>query len=203
MFGILLKNIYNIYQYKLKTQKTKCVVERSPKILYDRLITFYLMRGMPIPIDAGDFQTGLKQRFVERDGMFFTPEQAAEYDELYEERKGEQYTLVFDSIYSESDAVLWLRERLQKKPQTYQDIMPDFRKANRVNRKGELVAELKTVLEENFIQESNGKWRVPNMNEAKDREVLRNKSLLKEFDRYKEELDNPKTKKIKEVELKH
>ena len=53
--------------------------------------------------------------------------------------------LVFDSIYSESDAVLWLRERLQKKPQTYQDIMPDFRKANRVNRKGEFVAELKTV----------------------------------------------------------
>jgi len=177
------------------------VVERSPRILFDRLITFYLMRGMSIPVDAADFQAGLKQKFLERDGMFFTAEQAAEYEELNEERKGEQYTLVFDSIYSESDAVLWLRERLQKSHQTYQEIMPDFRKANRVNRKGEFVAELKTILEENFIQESNGKWRVPNMNEAKDREALRNKSLLKEFDKYRLELDNPKTKKIKEVRV--
>lgn len=183
------------------SEKRTAVVERSPKILYDRLVTFYLMRGLPIPIDAVDFQTILRQKFVERDGMFFTHEQATLYDELYENRKGEQFQIVFDSIYSESDAVLWLRERLQKKAQTYQDIMPDFRKANRVNRKGELVAELKTVLEENFIQESNGKWRVPNMNEAKDREALRNKSLIKEFDRYKEELENPKTKKIKEVRV--
>ena len=35
----------------------------------------------------------------------------------------------------------------------------------------------------------------------KIREALRNKSLLKEFDKYKEELDNPKTKKIKEVRV--
>jgi len=182
-------------------EKVSAVVERSPRILFDRLLTFYLMRGLPIPIDAGDFQIGLKQKFVERDGMFFTPEQALEYEEIYEERKDSQYVLVFDSIYSESDAVLWLRERLQKSHQTYQEIMPDFRKANRVNRKGEFVAELKTVLEENFINESNGKWRVPNMNEAKDREALRNKSLLKEFDKYKDELDNPKTKKIKEVRV--
>lgn len=39
------------------------------------------MRGLPIPIDAKDFQEGLKQRFVARDGMFFIAEQAAEYDE--------------------------------------------------------------------------------------------------------------------------
>jgi len=182
-------------------EKRSAIIERSPRILYDRLITFYLMRGLPIPMDSADFQLELSRKFVERDGMFFTPEQAAEYEELCEERKGEQYTLVFDSIYSESDAVAWLRERLQIEPQKYQDMMPDFRKANRVNRKGEFVAELKTVLEENFIEESDGKWRVPNMNEAKDREALRNKSLLKEFDKYKEELDNPKTKKIKEVRV--
>lgn len=182
-------------------EKRTAVVERSSRILYDRLISFFLMRGLPIPIDAGDFQVGLKQKFDERDGMYFTKEQSAEYDELYEQTKGEQFVLVFDEIYSESDAVLWLRERLQKTPQTYQDIMPDFRKANRVNRKGEFVAELITVLEENFIQESNGQWRIPNMNESKDREAIRNKSLLKEFDKYMEELDNPKTKKIKEVRV--
>ena len=33
------------------------------------------------PIDAVKFQQGLRDKFIERDGMFFTGEQAAEYDE--------------------------------------------------------------------------------------------------------------------------
>lgn len=61
---------------------------------------------------------------------------------------------MFDIIYSENDAVQWLKERLRSKPQTYQDIMPEFRKANVATRKGEREIELKTVLEENFIQEA-------------------------------------------------
>ena len=39
------------------------------------------MRGLPVPIDARDSQEGLKQRFSERDGMYFTGEQAGEYDD--------------------------------------------------------------------------------------------------------------------------
>ena len=169
-----------------KTGKSTAVVERSPKILYDRLITFYLMRSLPVPIDAADFQAGLRQKFIERDGMFFDKEQAAEYDELQgiATEKGEQLRLVFDLIYSESDALLWLQERLKTKPQTYQDIQPDYRKANVANRKGEIPTELGTILEENFIQTADNKWRVPDLNEAKDREALRNKALLKEFDGY-------------------
>src|ERR1035437_3687617 len=38
------------------SEKQSAVVERSQRILYDRLITFYLMHGLLIPIDAGDFQ---------------------------------------------------------------------------------------------------------------------------------------------------
>lgn len=169
-----------------KTGKSTAVVERSPKILYDRLITFYLMRNMPVPIDAADFQAGLRQKFIERDGMFFDKEQAAEYDETQGAaiEKGEQLRLVFDLIYSESDALLWLQERLKAKPQTYQDIQPDYRKANVATRKGEIPTELLTILEENFIQMPDNKWRVPDLNEAKDREALRNKSLLKEFGDY-------------------
>lgn len=185
-----------------KEQKTSAIIERSPKILYDRLISFYLMRGLPIPIDAIDFQSGLKQKFIERDGMYFTTEQASEYDEE-KAKRGEtgQLSLIFDIIYSENDAVQWLKERLRNKSQTYQDIMPEFRKANVVTRKGEKEIELKIVLEENFIQESGGLWRVPDMNEAKDREALRIKALLKEFDRYVTELSSPKSKKLKEVRV--
>ena len=46
------------------------IIER-PKILFDRLIAFYVQRGLPMPIDAGKFQQGLRERCIERDGMFF------------------------------------------------------------------------------------------------------------------------------------
>jgi DNA modification methylase/rubredoxin len=183
-------------------QANSAIIERAPKILYDRLISFYLMRGMSIPLDATDFQIGLKQKFVERDGMYFTHEQVVLYDEQKAKQgKVGQLSLIFDTIYSETDAVLWLKDRLGKEAQTYQDIMTDFRKANVATRKGEREIELKTVLEENFIQDAGALWRLPNMNEAKDRERLRIKGLLKEFDRYVTEITNPKTKKLKEVRV--
>ena len=45
---------------------TTAIIERSPKILFDRLIAFYVQRGLPVPIDAGKFQQGLRERFIER-----------------------------------------------------------------------------------------------------------------------------------------
>ena len=63
-------------------KKTTAVVERSPKILYDRLIAFFVQNGRQIPMDASEFQRFLRDTFVERDGMFFTAEQAIKYDDL-------------------------------------------------------------------------------------------------------------------------
>ena len=96
------------------------------------------MRGLTIPIDVPDFQAGLRQRFSERDGMFFTPDQVVEYDEIKAKYGIEvQISIVFDIIYSESDAIQWLKSGCRKEPQTYQQIMADFRSANRATRKGE------------------------------------------------------------------
>ena len=186
----------------IKEQKTTAIIERSPKILYDRLIKFYLMRGLQIPIDASDFQIKLKQKFRESDGMYFTSEQQVQYED---QKKllgiTHQLSLVFDIIYTESDAVEWLKAQLLKCPQKYQEIQPDFRKANTATRKGEKEFELQTLLNENFIPLPDGCWRVPDMNEAKDREHFRTTALLKEFGRYIEELANPKTKKLKDVRV--
>ena len=55
----------------LKDNSTTAIIERSPKIVYDRLVMFYFQKGL-IPIDAVPFQKGLRERFIERDGMFFT-----------------------------------------------------------------------------------------------------------------------------------
>lgn len=58
--------------------------ERDQRILYDRLISYYVQRGYPVPLDAHEFQQGLKERYIERDGMFFSAIQAAEYEEKEE-----------------------------------------------------------------------------------------------------------------------
>jgi DNA modification methylase len=186
----------------VKDKTTTAIIERNPKILYDRLISFYLMRNLPVPIDASDFQLKLKQKYREIDGMIFTPDQLAQYEE--QKRKlgiSDQINFVFDAIYSESEAIAWLNEKLEKAPKKRQDIYTDFRKANTATRKGEKELELSVLLEENFIQESDSTWRVPDPNEAKDREILRNKALLKEFATYLGNLALPKPKKLKDVRL--
>ena len=43
------------------------------------------LRSLPVPIDAGKFQQGLRERFIERDGMFFTNEQVQKYDKKKKE----------------------------------------------------------------------------------------------------------------------
>lgn len=182
-----------------RENSTTTIIERSPKILFDRLITFYLMRGLPVPIDARDFQEGLKQKYVEKDGMFFSAEQASEYDE--KKAATSEFMQLSLFVTNESDAIEWLKERLRKVPQRYQDIMPDFRIATQALRKGDSLPELQNILNENFIQENDGRYRTPNPNEAKDREALRNKVLLKEFAGYATAINQPKAKKLKEVRV--
>jgi len=199
IWDFVSEHLHHLPSHIKKENSTTSIVERSPKIIYDRLITFYLMRGLPIPIDAKDFQEGLKQKFVEKDGMYFTAEQAAEYDE--KKAKAPQFVQLSIIVTTETDAVEWLKERLRKEAQKYQDIMPDFRIATQSLRKGDTLPELQDILSENFIQETDGRWRIPDPNEAKDRETLRTKALLREFNGYVAAISQPKAKKLKEVRV--
>jgi len=79
--------------------------------------------------------------------------------------------------------------------------MSDFRIATQSLRKGDTLPELQDILNENFIQEHDGKWRTPDPNEAKDREALRTKVLLKEYNGYIAAITQPKAKKLKEVRV--
>lgn len=199
VWEFILEHFNHLPTHVKRENSTAVIIERSPKILYDRLITFYLMRGLPVPIDAKDFQEGLKQRFVERDGMYFIAEQAAEYDE--KKAKAPKFVQLSLIVTNESDAIEWLKDRLRKQAQKYQDIMPDFRIATQSLRKGDTLPELQDILNENFIQESDGRWRTPDPNEAKDREALRTKVLLKEFNGYVTAISQPRAKKLKEVRV--
>lgn len=178
---------------------TTAIIERSPKILFDRLIAFYVQRSLPVPIDAGKFQQGLRERFIERDGMFFTNEQVQEYDR----KKAAVPNFVQLSIFvvNEQDAIYWLRHILEAAPKTEQDLHPLWMKEVAGNmRKGDTLPEMRTILEENFLKNDKGQWYLPDPENESDLEKLRTKRLLKQFEAYKTEASKPKGK-IKEARV--
>jgi len=54
--------------------------ERQAYLLFDRMVAFHIQRGVMVPLSAPEFYAGLEQRFTRRDGMYFLPDQVAEYD---------------------------------------------------------------------------------------------------------------------------
>ncbi len=135
------------------------IPERDPRILFDQVIAYYVRKGYNVPIDSQEFQLGLSQRFSERDGMYFLPEQVAEYDRTKMIGGGRplQQSLF---ISNESTAIEWLRSLLRDKPQSYQDINPQFMKELGGWSKNEVGLELAILLEQNFLS-YDGKGQVP------------------------------------------
>lgn len=135
------------------------IPERDPRILFDQLVAFYVRKGYFVPLSSQEFQAGLRERFVERDDMFFLPEQVAEYDrkKLSVEKMVQRSLFVSD----EASAIDWLRLLLKEKPQTYQEIHPQFiQQTQRAWKKTETPLELSTLLEQNFLR-YDGTGRVP------------------------------------------
>ena len=177
---------------------TTSIVERSPKILFDRLIKYYVQNGLSIPMDAQVFQFGLRERFVERDGMFFTAQQAAEYET--KRMTTSEFVPMGIIVSDEANGIEWLRNELRQREQTYSDLHPNWMKALNGVRKGDNIPGLDVLLEENFIQNVDGTWRLPNVNDDVDLEKLRTKALLKEFKIYLEVCRKPRGK-LKDVRV--
>ena len=204
------------------------IPERDPRLIYDQVLAYYVRNNLLVPISAKEFQEGLARRFGERDGMFFLPEQLSEYDRKKAKvasatRQEELF------VCNEETAIAWLRGRLREKPQTFQDINPDFMRQLTAWDRHETQLELKILLEENFLMydgssdvppqihaylstnwhelrnlsadhpalkaKAAGFWYVPDPAKAADLEKMREKALLKEFERYKTE------KKLKQFRI--
>ena len=182
-----------------RNQATTTIVERTPKVLFDRLISYFVQKNLPVPMDASQFQNGIRERFEESDGMFFTAGQISEY---FEKKKLAPDFIPMGLIVSnEADGIEWLRNRLRVHgSQTYQQIQPEWMQAINGLRKNDILPELKDLLYENFIEEADGKWRLPNVQDDVDKAALRTKALLKEFKIYVEVAQKPKAK-LKEVRV--
>ena len=71
-----------------KDDKVEVIAERQNFLLFDRMVAFHVQRGVTVPLSAADFYAGLEQRFPAREGMYFLPDQAAEYDKKAHDRQG-------------------------------------------------------------------------------------------------------------------
>ncbi|MFW6116814.1 MAG: DNA methyltransferase, partial [bacterium] len=162
--------------------------ERQDYLLFDRMVAFHIQRGATVPLSAGEFYRGLRGRFVERDGMFFLPDQVPEYDRARLEAESVAQLSLF--VDDEKSTIRWLRQQLDPKtgghPQTYQEIQPKFLQQLHQARHEEL-PELSEILEQNFLQDEKDRWYVPDPNKASDLEKLRRKALLREFREYVDE----------------
>ncbi len=161
--------------------------ERQAFLLFDRMVAFHIQRGVMVPISSPEFYAGLDERFTRRDGMYFLPDQVAEYDRaVLDSGKPAQLSLF---VSDEKTAITWLRQQLDPasggEPKTQGDLTNDF---NRImNRaKHEQPLELIEILKQNFLQDADGKWYVPDHNKATDLEKVRQRALLKEFKEYTE-----------------
>ncbi|MBC2732794.1 MAG: DNA methylase [Desulfobacteraceae bacterium] len=134
------------------------IPERQSHLLFDRMVAFHVQRGTTVPLSAAEFYAGLEQRFPPRDGMYFLPDQAAEYDKKRMTVKEMLQLQLF--VSDEASAIQWLKQQITKKPQTAGDLKPKFMQEIGGWQKNEKMLELDVLLEQNFLRYS-GKGDVP------------------------------------------
>ena len=143
-------HLRNLPSVKGKRGELEFISERDPRILYDRLVAYYVLHSYDVPLSSQDFQAGLTQRFAERDGMIFLLEQVAEYDRkrLTIAQAPQLDLFVFD----ERTSIDWLLNLLKHRPSTYQEIQPEFMQQLSASwRKYETRPELSELLKTNFL----------------------------------------------------
>lgn len=160
------------------------LASRSSKVLYSKMIAFYIQRNYEIKLDAKSFYGLLKENFVNEDGFWFTTHQIEAYLEYKKKMKLEGMddiksgsSLLF--VNDEKSALVWLYNFLSE-PKTFSDISTAFNQL--ANLQDDDVPDLKEMLEQNFILE-NGEYRRPQgETEYNTLTEKRQKNLRREFE---------------------
>ena len=91
------------------------IAERDPRILYDRMVAFYVGHTTPVPLSVlPSFKPALAEKFAERDEMCFLPEQVNEYDKKRAQVENIGQLSIF--VEDERSAINWLRNFLKNSP---------------------------------------------------------------------------------------
>ncbi len=160
-------------------------VGRTEKMLYSKLLAYYVQRGYEIRLDARQFYTLLKDNFKLIDGYWFTDWQVLKYEEwkkghklagIKEVQPGQQILFVSD----ERSALAWLYNFLER-PRTYTDIYTAYSRA--LVQSDDAIPELRELLDNNFVLE-NDRYRRPQTEREREAiEAQREKELARAFER--------------------
>jgi hypothetical protein len=151
VWDFMRTHLRNLPVIKPRGGELEFIAERDPRILYDRMVAFYVGHGVPVPLSSAEFQRELADKFPEREGMFFLSEQVAEFDKKRAQMEGVGQMSIF--VEDEKSAIDWLRGFLKNRPSTYQDIQPEFMQQLSASwKKFEARPELRLLLEQNFLQ---------------------------------------------------
>jgi DNA modification methylase len=126
------------------------IVERDPRILYDRVVAWYVRHNCPVPVSSQEFRDGLHQYFAERDGMFFNLGEVSQYERSRKNVALAPQRELF--VSDEKSAIDWIFDFLKSRPSTYQELQPEFFSQLGAGwRKHEARPELSSLLDANFL----------------------------------------------------
>lgn len=216
-WAFVREHLGNVPIFVGRASEGEIVAERTAQVLLDRMIAFHVQRGISVPLSSSEFLHGLSQRFPERDGMYFRPDQVADYDRRRTSVSELRQLNLF--VHDEASAIQWVRRQLHVKPQSFQDLQPAFMREAHSWAKHEATVELRTILEQNFlcydgqgpvpsqihrylstnfkdlrnlekedadlVEKASDRWYVPDPRKQAEREAIREKALLNEFEDYK------------------
>lgn len=185
-WSFVRQHLENIPVVVISNGKIELVAERQAYLLFDRMVAYHIIQGIPVPLDATDFYKGLDERFLKRDNMYFLPDQVNEYDTARIKTEVEQIQFSL-FVTNEKTAISWLYQQLDEQgdgPQTYAEIQPKFMQEVKSVDRYEAMPELAVLLEENFLQDDKGRWYIPDVTKEGDVAKLREKKLWKEFEGY-------------------
>jgi len=181
-WAFVRQHLENIPVIVIANEHIELIAERQAYLLYDRMVAYHIMNGLPVPIDAVDFYKELDEKYLQRDGMYFLPDQVNEYDTARIKTDIEPVQFSF-FVTNEKTAISWLYQQLDN-PQTYAELQPKFMQEVKAVDKYEEMPELAVLLEENFLVDEKGRWYVPDVTKEGDVAKLREKKLWKEFEGY-------------------
>lgn len=159
-------------------------IERTEKMLYSKMLSYYLRHGYIVRYDSRDFYSMLKDTFYEEDGYWFAS--IDQLEKYLEYKKKMKLDGIVDSayaaekllVYDEKTAIRWLYDFIEE-PKDYSTIYTYFTKVANIS--DDDIPELRDILENNFIFE-NGKYRRPS---TEDEELSvrqkREKELMRDF----------------------
>lgn len=148
-WAFVSEHLRNVPIFVPSADKGETVAERTAQMLHDRMIAFHVQRGLAVPISGPAFEVGLRERFAEREGMFFLPHQVAEYDRKRTTVRELKQLELF--VTDESSAIRWVRQQLDIKPRKLQDLTPEFTRQLQAWDRHEVTLELRDLLAQNFV----------------------------------------------------